>query len=134
MNRIIKFKAFHNGKMIYRGLHDRNWYTSDNKLVQGVHPLDYHNLKVMQFTGYKDIDGKEIYEGDILGDWNDCDGKMVESRQTVYFDESLGCWMLDQSLNQDQTYSSSLFENLNDFLYKIVGNIYENAELLVKVS
>ena len=89
---------------------------------------------LMQFTGHKDCDGKEIFEGDILGDWNDCDGQMVLSNEVVFFDETLGCWMLDQSLHKDHSFATSLFENLNDFTYKVVGNIYENPDLVVVAS
>ena len=88
------------------------------------------DLKPMQFSGFKDKNGKEIYECDILGDWTEVDGKMEQSKQTVYFDEMLGQWMLDNSLKQDRTLSFSLFSELQDFEYEVIGNIYENADLL----
>ena len=83
---------------------------------------------------HKDCDDKDIFEGDILGDWNDCDGNMVLSNEVVFFDETLGCWMLDQSLHKDHSFATSLFENLNDFAYKVIGNIYEHPDLVVVAS
>ena len=72
----------------------------------------------------------EIYAGDIIGDWTDVDGKMEQSKQTVYFDEMLGGWMLDNSLKQDRSLCYSLHSELQDFEYEIIGNIYENPDLL----
>ena len=86
--------------------------------------------KLMQFTGLKDQKGNDIYEGDIIGDWTDVDGKMEQSKLTVYFDEMLGQWMLDNSSKQDKTIYYSLFSELQDFEYEIIGNIYENPDLL----
>lgn len=100
-----------------------------NKHGGGEKAYVIHNT-IGQFTGMKDCDGNEIYEGDIIGDWNDCDGKMVLSNEVVYFDETLGSWMLDQSLHKDHSFASSLFDNLNDFQYKVIGNIHDNPELL----
>lgn len=122
--REIKFRAWDESQqyMAYQGTPD----------LETIQSFMYHfgDKILMQFTGHKDCDNKEIFDGDILGDWNDCDGKMVLSNEVVYFDETLGCWMLDQSLHKDHSFASSLFENLNDFAYKIIGNIYENPELL----
>lgn len=126
-NRIIKLRAWDGEKMIYRGLHDRNWYTYEKggKLVQGTHPDDARQLKTMELTPFKDSEGKEIYEGDLIGDWTEVDGEMTKSRLTVYFDEMLGQWMLDNSLRQDRSLSYSLFHELQEFKYKVVGNIYQ---------
>ena len=85
----------------------------------------YKDIIPLQFTGFKDCEGTKIYDGDILGDWTDCDGEMVQSNDLVYFDETLGSWMIDCSLNHDRSFSSSLFASLNDFKYKVIGNKYE---------
>lgn len=55
--REIKFRVFNNKKMIY--------VPSDDF---GFEILDYlyYNDPVMQYTGFKDKNGKEIYEGDII--------------------------------------------------------------------
>ena len=71
-----------------------------------------------QFTGLKDKNGKEIYEGDILLPFNRKKGK------EVIFDEGVFCIR-----NYDGYNSASLRVVVMDGV-EVIGNIYENPELL----
>jgi uncharacterized phage protein (TIGR01671 family) len=127
-NREIKFRgiSYRNNDWIYGYLSKRQ------SLYHIKNEYSVNELSIGQFTGFKDADGKEIYEGDILQDIiiDEDTGQKIESKKTVYFDEALGSWMLDQSFKQDQSYGTSLFQNLIDFEYRIIGNVFENPELL----
>jgi len=67
-----------------------------------------------QYTGLKDKNGKEIYEGDIML-------FLDERYQVIYFD-SYAAFMLQHSNGNDlkNIYTSEI----------IIGNIHENPELL----
>ena len=76
------------------------------------------NFILMQFTGRKDKNGKEIYEGDIMkaryvtGQINICEIKFKD-----------GC------------FGANGYCNWGDICeFKIIGNIYENPELLKEES
>ena len=124
----LKFKAqkSHNNETVY---FDLKYFleNDDDKMPDG---MQYVLKNIRQFTGFKDKNGKEIYDMDIIGDWTDVDGKMDQSKQTVYFDEMLGGWMLDNSLKQDRSLCYSLHAELQDFEYEIIGNVFENPDLL----
>ena len=137
--RTPKYKAFYKPHNYIYHVTDMNFEGPDYtlrevKLSNGIwlrsDKLD--DIILLEQTPFTDKNGEEIYEGDIIGDWVEVDGKMELSRLTVYFDEMLGQWMLDISFNQDLTSSYSLFSELKDFEYEIIGNIYENPELISK--
>ena len=85
---------------------------------------------VLQSTGFFDKNENEIFEGDILSDWNEVDGKQVQLFLQVFWCNSDGAWKLDSSFNQDKSSGDLLSEELSSFVYEISGNIYENPELL----
>ena len=85
---------------------------------------------VLQSTGFLDKNENEIFEGDILSDWNEVDGKQVQSYLQVFWCNNDGAWKLDSSFNQDKSSGDLLSEELSSFVYEISGNIYENPELL----
>ncbi|MGE6602616.1 YopX family protein [Lysinibacillus fusiformis] len=86
--------------------------------------------ELMQYTGLKDKHGKEIYEGDIV-EYNDfnslrtgghAEDKIIVGK--VAF--SCGMWMVEEN-----NCGHDLYEGLvNDEELEIIGNIYENPELL----
>lgn len=77
---------------------------------------------IMQSTGLKDKNGKEIFEGDILHGKDD-EGDFLD---IVKYDKDNAVW-----IRGSVYYSSSLNFNENVKTLSVVGNIYENPEILI---
>jgi uncharacterized phage protein (TIGR01671 family) len=83
---------------------------------------------VMQCTGLKDSEGKLIYEGDILSYhewWRDEEDKIIQVKLGKF--ESCGCCSKVCGVGFDFGINIDISE---DDTLKIIGNIYENKELL----
>lgn len=74
-------------------------------------------IKLMQYTGLKDKNGVEIYEGDILRN-----GARVSLVR--YSDEMAGFMDSDSNMLWESLFAQRLEHT------RVIGNIYENPELL----
>ena len=79
-----------------------------------------NDIHLMQSTGLFDRNGQEIFEGDILYGYAGEDFWEI-----VEFDTEEGKW-----IRKDIWYNSKLGLSENNEFMEIVGNIYENPELL----
>lgn len=110
--REIKFRIWDGEGMITT---DGNYHFDDyNGLVfhseYGGVRID---VKLMQYTGLKDKNGKEIYEGDIITDGQG-------DKRTIVFRNGWFC----------AEYPSGQLYMPSEMYREIIGNIYENPDLL----
>lgn len=132
MSREIKFRCW-NGKKMLRVDElvidpdgKASCYGFDTKWEDGDDPRKWVSDGIfMQYTGLKDRNGKEIYEGDIVR----CD-KAEWYRSEILFGKDIS------SLPEYQEVVTFDYELLNmrkndyENHWVVVGNVYENPELL----
>ena len=129
--RNIKFRAWNKEENIM--------YDQDNLIVSYSHlgndcyvntkddvrPLYLYTL--MQYTDIKDSNGTEIYEGDIVK-IEDQFGDDIIGR--VIYDETTAGYVFHKG-NERNYFQMTL--DLESYVYYVIGNIYENTELLEEV-
>lgn len=153
MNRDIKFRAWNksysymiNFDNCKNGIEYRcgeltvstGWDSYDNPTYEG----DDSHIEVMQYTGLKDKNGVEIYEGDIVSmhqflfDWSEVKkvisgvigwdeyGLTLKQIRNEFIEEYYGYGEGEGELPLDSFYG------LHEDSWTVLGNIHENPELL----
>jgi uncharacterized phage protein (TIGR01671 family) len=130
MNREIKFRAWDGGtKHMTKGkplkesceiARDQpDWYWDDSVVI-------------IQYTGLKDKNGKEIYEGDVLRDrisgvvWV---VKFGLNKKAGY----IGWYVENEEIERTSTIAGDYGADQNSYV-EVIGNIYENPELLKEAA
>jgi uncharacterized phage protein (TIGR01671 family) len=128
-------KFIYGSLMIHKPFIDVRYYIKDslNGVVAWSHVFQE---SIGQYTGLKDKNGKEIYEGDILK-YSAHDGYgLFPGRLTIKWIDDSACFGYSHS---DQSFSPgyvSPFTEHDELKFdvlsysEIIGNIYENPELL----
>lgn len=123
-----KFRAWLKEEKRMTDVHEMTFIDGEVYLIEDVTGFyAYEEFKLMQSTGLKDKNGVEIYEGDIVR-FSDCDGDVYVT--PVVWDKNYACFGVSFS----GKYPTS-FDYLEEFYtdpkdIEVVGNIYENPELL----
>ena len=125
MDREIKFRGKNSKKeWCFGGI------SPDKELIvtfrYGIDLIRVAPETVGEFTGFKDIDGKEIFEGDII--------QNTEKTELIYRVEMVGgCWSVDY--HEDGDFDSVALNWLLTMApFKVIGNIHDNPELLEGVK
>jgi len=117
MNREIKFRAWSKSEEIMI-----KWESLIKTIRRTVDYDIFHDeeLELLQYTGLKDKNWKGIYEGDIgnqtRGKWKGI-GKIIFSEGCFWFQRKIGS-------------NEELYIAITNDEIEIIGNIYENPELL----
>lgn len=137
--REIKFRAWDKReKVMHQRVHE--WYDSlgDRKgepmqtedyfgaLFEATMSEDSEVLRyeVMQYTGRKEMNGVEIYEGDIVQLSNGSMGNVTWAENYTRF-----CFCIGQNIMMPVT-----FKTIIEWELTVCGNIYENPELITAVA
>ncbi len=141
--REIKFRAWNKrDKIMFVNVHNVydacEWKTSTGEckdlfVSSFGYLLDNDDFIVMQYTGMKDVDGKEIYEGDNIAVNH---GDIIKEVVFGKIEYSTHCHGADDIHH----YTGWLTEDgfgfrqplRNAHYYKIIGNVYENPKQIME--
>ena len=125
--RTIKFRAWDNENNQMLDVQELNFedcfYGGEMQIKTTMYNdyFDYREMPLMQYTGLHDRNGKEIYEGDIL--------QIDVDRAWVIWDDKYGYFQLVPI--GDYYFDSGVIGQALEYIdAEVIGNIYENKELL----
>ena len=106
---------------------DLLYIETDGNLTYGVYSNDYEDMSyipeseviIEQCTGLKDINGKLIYEGDILGNKD-----FMSDVALLKYNNEKCCYILERR-SVDERFNKWWADRL-----MVIGNIHENKDLL----
>lgn len=106
------------------------YYFSLSELTRGA-SVDGSRNNWCQYTGLKDKNGKEIYEGDIVfTKWEEAEvGRDEGSKSIVFYSLKNGGWSTNKE-GYDAEWNYHLVFHCFPKHTEVIGNIYENPELL----
>ncbi len=114
------------------------WQSPDKKYwikeaIERTHSADYEVIPetIGQYTGLKDKDGKEIYEGDIISVVDIGTNPFENSRHQVVYcgEDDYPAFDLKPHIDCDSNGLSYLKAGADEEMI-VIGNIYENPELI----
>lgn len=136
-NRIYKFRAWNKGRKEMAYLNGSDWLANFWQTIE----TDPDNFEVMQYTGLKDKNGKEIYEGDIMRvldrHWSDMERYIMT--YIVYYAQDSFVLTTKEGIKERESDSPNQYNK--DWIeaklsrtygrdrFEIIGNIYENLNL-----
>lgn len=92
-----------------------SWFNDDVAIVE-------------QYTGLKDKNGKEIYEGDIITETIDDGDIGVHQTYEVYWDEDQLLWAIRGVHSYDYNLHDELWQT--NMSCEVIGNVHETTELV----
>ena len=115
----IKFRAWHKEKHKMFEVQKMSFKTG--KILPYGWNMEHDGIEfeLMQYTGLKDKNGKEVFEGDIVTDGT------INYVVAFY----AGSWRLKQNIDGD-TWWKSLYRYVANFKVEVIGNVYENPAFL----
>ena len=120
--REVKFRAWQDNGFIYQA---SNMVQDANKFWQKLY-YDLDDKFIMQYTGLKDKNGKEIYEGDIIKchdfDSRDTVMRIIQTHEKSVVVFSKGSFYHDPSERRNCPHALLMYA----YQPEIIGNIYED--------
>lgn len=123
-----KFRAWtEEGKAMYYGVYP----FKDDTLLLSYDEIAFDEVPasdfiLMQSTGLKDKNGKEIFEGDVVKYKAGCN---TFTEEVAYDKNFAGFGVRDANADIIFTFGE-IFEDMDTRFLEVIGNIYENPELL----
>ena len=117
MSRQIKFRAFQDGQMVTQPM-------SGNYAAARFFGFLYEDAPTMQYTGLTDKNGVEIFEGDVLA-WSSGNNIKI-----IWSGNGYAAMYVDESDVKGIFPKHNVFSVIWNKHTEIIGNIYENPELL----